>query len=332
MARTRFKFTDLFAGIGGFRIGLESLGGRCVYSLERDRFCRQTYKAWFGEEPEGCDVNDEGFDPANLPEHHIMTAGFPCQPFSLAGVSKKNSLGKPHGFDCERQGNLFFSLRDILKAHRPVAFIFENVKNLKGHDRGKTWKTIQDTLDSIGYQVYAEIMDAQDWGVPQHRERIFIVGFDRDQIPEPKFFFPKPEGKKAVLRDILEDGDPPGTVLTDHLWDYLQEYKAKHEAKGHGFGYGLADPDGVTRTLSARYHKDGAEILIPRGEGLNPRRLSVRESARLMGFPDHLPVDVVSRTQAYKQFGNAVVPNVVEAVGKRVMWFLNATGKLKTKP
>lgn len=326
-----FKFTDLFAGIGGFRIGLERLGGRCVYSLERDRFCRQTYKAWFGAEPEGNDINGEDFDPAKLPEHHIMTAGFPCQPFSLAGVSKKNSLGKPHGFDCERQGNLFFSLRDVLKAHRPVAFIFENVKNLKGHDRGRTWQVIRDTLDSIDYQVYAEIMDAQDWGVPQHRERIFIVGFDRCQIPEPKFLFPKPDGKRAVLRDILEDGDPPGTVLTDHLWGYLQEYKAKHEAQGHGFGYGLADPGGVTRTLSARYHKDGAEILIPRGEGLNPRRLSVREAARLMGFPDHLPVDVVSRTQAYKQFGNAVVPNVVEAVGRRVMWFLNAAGKLKAK-
>jgi len=299
-----------------------------MYSLERDKFCRQTYAAWFGDEPQGNDITD-GFDPADLPEHHIMTAGFPCQPFSLAGVSKKNSLGKPHGFDCERQGNLFFALADTLKAHRPVAFIFENVKNLKSHDKGRTWKVIQDTLADLDYEVHADVLDAQDWGVPQHRERVFIVGFDRREIPSPKFMFPKPSGDKVALQDILEPGDPPNTVLTDHLWNYLQGYKAKHEAAGHGFGFGMADRGGVTRTLSARYHKDGAEILIPRGEGENPRRLSVREAARLMGFPDSLPVDVVSRTQTYKQFGNAVVPNVVEAVGRRVMWFLNAAGKLK---
>jgi DNA (cytosine-5)-methyltransferase 1 len=250
-----------------------------------------------------------------------------CQPFSLAGVSKKNSLGKPHGFDCPVSGNLFFRLADTLDACRPPAFVFENVKNLKSHDSGNTWCVIQERLDALDYEVHARVLDAQDFGVPQHRERIFIVGFDRRRIPNPRFLFPKPTGG-VPLRSILESDPPADTVLTDHLWHYLQAYKAKHAAKGHGFGYELADLDGVSRTLSARYHKDGAEILIPR-DGGNPRRLSPRESARLMGFPDHLPVGVVSRTQTYKQFGNSVVPAVVEAVGRQVANFLNAAGVLR---
>jgi DNA (cytosine-5)-methyltransferase 1 len=243
----------------------------------------------------------------------------------LAGVSKKNSLGKPHGFDCEKQGNLFFKLAGVLNVCRPPAFIFENVKNLRSHDGGNTWRVIRESLDALDYEVHAQVLDAQDFGVPQHRERVFIVGFDRQRIRNPKFLFPKPTGG-APLRSILEEDPTAETILTDHLWNYLQAYKAKHEAAGHGFGYGLADLNGVSRTLSARYHKDGAEILIPR-DG-NPRRLSPREAARLMGFPDRLPINVVSKTQTYRQFGNAVVPAVVEAVGRQVANFLNAAGVL----
>jgi len=324
VGRALFTFADLFAGIGGFRLGLEAAGGKCVYSLERDPFCRRTYGAWFGTEPEGKDIND--VEPSEIPPHHIMAAGFPCQPFSLAGVSKKNSLGKPHGFDCEKQGNLFFKLAGVLSVCRPAAFIFENVKNLKSHDDGNTWRVIQKNLDALDYEVYAQVLDAQNFGVPQHRERVFIVGFDRRRIQNPKFLFPKPTSR-VPLRSILEDNPAEETILTDHLWNYLQMYAAKHRAAGHGFGYGLADLDSVSRTLSARYHKDGAEILIPR-DG-NPRRLSLREAARLMGFPDCLPVDIVSRTQTYKQFGNAVVPAVVEAVGRQVAHFLNAAGVLR---
>lgn len=324
MARTLFTFTDLFAGIGGFRIGLERVGGRCVYSVEKDKYCRKVYGRWFGAEPEGGDIDE--IDPHKVPPHHIMAAGFPCQPFSIAGVSKKQSLGMAHGFDCEKQGNLFFRLADVLDARRPVACIFENVKNLKSHDKGNTWRVIRETLDGLDYELHVQVLDAQDFMVPQHRERVIIVGFDRRRIPNPKFMFPKPTGG-VLLSSILEDDPPVSTILTDSFWEYLQAYKAKHKAAGNGFGYGMADPAGVTRTLLARYHKDGSEILIPREEG-TPRRLSLREAARLMGFPDHLPVDVVSKTQTYKQFGNAVVPNVVEAVGRQVMWFLNAAGRL----
>ncbi len=325
VARTLFTFTDLFAGIGGFRVGLERVGGRCVYSVERDRFCRKVYGRWFGAEPEGGDIDD--VDPSSVPPHHIMAAGFPCQSFSLAGVSTREFLGKPHGFDCKKQGNLFFRLADVLDARRPIACIFENVKNLKLHDKGNTWRVIRETLDSLDYEVHAQVVDAQDFSVPQHRERVIIVGFDRRRIPDPKFMFPKPTGH-VTLGSILEKDPPDGSILTDGTWQWLQKHAAKHEAAGHGFGFGLADPNGVTRTLSARYHKDGSEILIPRGEGENPRKLSLREAARLMGFPDSLPVDVVSMTQTYKQFGNAVVPDVVAAVGRQVMWFLNAAGLL----
>ena len=324
MARTMFTFTDLFAGVGGFRVGLERAGGRCVYSVERDRFCRRVYGEWFGREPEGADIAD--VDPAGIPAHHVMAAGFPCQPFSRSGVSMRNSLGRPSGLDCD-DGNLFFRLASALEASRPAAFVFENVKNLMSHDGGNTWGVIRRTLDGLGYAVRAKVLDAADFGLPQRRERAFIVGFDARRIPRPRFLFPRPTGG-ARLRDILEPDTDPSLVLSDRLWRWLRDHSAKHKAAGHNFGYSLADPDGATRTLSARYFKDGSEILVPRPGG-NPRRLSRREAARLMGFPDSLPIDIVSRTQTYRQLGNAVAPPVAEAVGRQIMYFLNAAGALR---
>ncbi|MGI6298860.1 MAG: DNA (cytosine-5-)-methyltransferase [Saccharofermentanales bacterium] len=309
-----FKFIDLFAGIGGFRIALEAHGGQCVFSSEWDKYSQKTYYANFNEMPEG-DITK--IDAAYIPDHDILAAGFPCQPFSIAGVSKKNSLGKETGFMDETQGTLFFDVAKIINAKRPKAFILENVKNLKSHDRGKTWKVIQRTLLELDYVIFSAIIDGQDY-VPQHRERIFIVGFDRkrygDWIPF-NFSLNKPK-KQPVLSDILipEDEIDPKYTLSDSLWTYLKEYADKHRKKGNGFGYGMPDFDGITRTLSARYYKDGSEILIAQ-EGKNPRRLTPRECARLQGYDDSFRI-VVSDTQAYKQFGNSVVvPLVTEIAG-----------------
>lgn len=315
-----FTFIDLFAGIGGFRLGLQRLGGRCVFSCEWDRFSAKTYEAWFGESPIG-DINE--VKPEDIPKHDILAAGFPCQPFSIAGVSKKRSLGQADGFDCKKQGNLFFRICDIVEARRPPVLLLENVKNLKSHDKRRTWPIIENSLVDLGYTVFHQIIDAADY-VPQHRERIFIVCFDRDVFGDrPEFHFPeKPSGLSPQFRTILETDPPDKYVLTDHLWDYLQRYAEKHRAKGNGFGFGLADPNGVSRTLSARYYKDGSEVLISRGKGKNPRRLTIVEAARLMGYGDVVKTrdDVpVSDTQAYKQFGNSVVPDVVTAVGKEII-------------
>jgi DNA (cytosine-5)-methyltransferase 1 len=303
-------FIDLFAGIGGMRLALEDCGASCVFSSEWDRFAQQTYEANFGEKPEG-DIRE--IDAADIPEHDILLAGFPCQPFSISGVSKKLSLGRPHGFDDPTQGTLFFEIKRILDAHRPKAFLLENVKNLQSHDKGRTFAVIMAALrEDLGYTVYTKVVDAAAY-VPQHRERIFMVGF-RDDVD---FDFPDRDVSAGPkLRSILDEFVDPKYTLTDHLWSYLQDYAAKHRAKGNGFGFGLADLDGVTRTLSARYYKDGSEILIPQS-GKNPRRLTPPECAQLMGFtqlrPDfQIPV---SDTQAYKQFGNAVVPPVVADIG-----------------
>lgn len=310
-----FRFIDLFAGIGGFRIALEHCGGECVFSCEWDRFAQQTYEAWFRERPLG-DIR--AIDPKSIPDHDVLTAGFPCQPFSIAGVSKKNSLGREHGFKDEHQGNLFFSIATIVEAKRPPILILENVKNLLSHDKGNTWKTIELTLLKLNYVVRKQVIDARHW-VPQHRERIFIVCFDRKKFGNnPRFTFPTPpDGPQPTLGTILQSDPDERYTLTDHLWNYLQAYAAKHRAAGNGFGFGLASLDGQSRTLSARYHKDGSEILIPQ-DGNNPRRLTPREAARLMGFPEFLPI-VVSDTQAYRQFGNAVAPPVVEAVMHQVL-------------
>jgi DNA (cytosine-5)-methyltransferase 1 len=326
-----FTFIDLFAGIGGFRSALQKLGGRCLFSSEWDKYSQKTYKAWYGDTPEG-DIRK--IKPANIPDHDVLAAGFPCQPFSIAGVSKRQSLGMAHGFKCVTQGNLFFQLATVIKAKRPPVLFLENVKNLQSHDQGRTWTVIRETLEELGYWVFHQVIDASAW-VPQHRERVYIVCFDRKVFPEkPPFMFPaKGEGTKPRLADILEPEPDPKYTLTPHLWNYLQRYAEGHRAKGNGFGFGLIDPQGISRTLSARYYKDGSEILIPQGKNKPPRRLTPRECARLMGFDEVYQNNVVvSDTQAYKQFGNAVVPKVVEAVGRQIVkvlsWKLSESGCL----
>ncbi len=326
-----FSFIDLFAGIGGLRKAMESIGGRCVFTSEWDRFAQQTYDANYKDNrPIEGDIRE--VDADSIPEHQVLVAGFPCQPFSIAGVSKKNALGRAHGFADETQGTLFFDVLRILQHHRPAAFLLENVKNLRSHDKGRTFEVVMRKLrDELGYFVpEPRVIDAAHF-VPQHRERIVIVGFRKD-VP---FSFDDislpPYGNKR-MRDILhpEDGteDPEGhftlgndaTVndkytLTDKLWAYLQNYAAKHKAKGNGFGFGLVDGDSIARTLSARYYKDGSEILVSRGEGMNPRRLTPRECARLMGYPEDFQIPV-SDTQAYKQFGNSVAVPVFAEVAR----------------
>jgi DNA (cytosine-5)-methyltransferase 1 len=313
-----FKFIDLFAGIGGMRLGLSAVGGECVYTCEIDKHSRRTYTGWFGTEDIDEDVTQ--IDARKIPPHDILAAGFPCQPFSLAGVSKKKSLGRNHGFLDKTQGTLFFHLADIIETTRPPVVLLENVKNLRSHDKGKTWETIHGRLCELGYVVFSKVIDAADY-VPQHRERIFIVGFRRSLFTkqvEDVFRFPDiPTGPRPQLKSILDDSPDKKYTLTDNLWSYLQKYAEKHRRKGNGFGFGIADTDGITRTLSARYYKDGSEILIAQ-EGKNPRRLSPQECQLLMGFPAHLKIQV-SDMQAYRQFGNAVVPKVVECVASEIL-------------
>lgn len=324
-----FTFADFFAGIGGTRLGFESASGRCVYTSEYDKYCAQTYRANFRpDHPIAGDIRE--IDPISIPDHDVLVGGFPCQPFSIAGVSKKNSLGNPHGFACKTQGTLFFDICKIIDAKRPLSFLLENVRNLKSHDGGRTFAVIEESLEELGYHVTHRVIDAKAW-VPQHRERIFIVGFrdrtafDMDQVRIP-------EGPKPTLDHVLhpEDGSEPAEekytqgerasvnekyTLTSHLWSYLQEYAKKHQQAGNGFGFSRVTRADVARTLSARYYKDGSEILISRGPRKNPRRLTPRECARLMGFPDSFAIPV-SDTQAYKQFGNSVVAPVVAALAQ----------------
>ena len=310
-----FSFIDLFAGIGGMRIAYENAGGHCVYSNEWNKYSQQTYFANFGEQPDG-DITKVNAD--DIPNHDILIAGFPCQPFSIAGVSKKQSMGKATGFEDKTQGTLFFDVCRILKAKRPKAFMLENVKNLKSHDRGRTFRVITESLEELNYEVFHAILDGQYY-VPQHRERILIIGFDRERYGRDiSFSFDiEPVTPKPVMRDILEREVDSKYTLSDKLWVYLQNYAAKHRAAGNGFGYGIADPDSISRTLSARYYKDGSEILIAQ-ENKNPRRLTPRECARLQGFPDSFKIPV-SDTQAYKQFGNSVVVPLMENVAKLVV-------------
>lgn len=312
---SHFTFIDLFAGIGGMRVAFERVGGHCVYSSEWNKYSQQTYFANFGEQPEG-DITQ--VDASAIPNHDILVAGFPCQPFSIAGVSKKNSLGRATGFEDKTQGTLFFDVCRILREKRPKAFMLENVKNLRSHDKGRTYQVILESLKELNYKVFDDILDGQIY-VPQHRERILIVGFDQERYGEKidfKFIL-EPNKKRPVIKDILEQDVDDKYTLSDKLWTYLQNYAAKHKAAGNGFGYGIAPPDGISRTISARYYKDGSEILIEQ-EGRNPRRLTPRECARLQGFPDSFRIPV-SDTQAYKQFGNSVVVPLMEKVAELVV-------------
>ena len=309
-----FTFIDLFAGIGGMRLAFEEAGGHCVYSNEWNKYSQQTYFANFGEQPEG-DITQVEAD--SIPDHDILVAGFPCQPFSIAGVSKKQSMGKATGFEDKTQGTLFFDVCRILKEKRPKAFMLENVKNLCSHDRGRTFKVILESLNELDYEVFYQVIDGQNF-VPQHRERILIVGFDRKRYgTDIRFEFNiTPVSPKPLIKDILEPDVDKKYTLSDKLWIYLQNYAAKHKAAGNGFGYGIAPLDGVSRTLSARYYKDGSEILIEQ-DGMNPRKLTPRECARLQGFPDTFKIPV-SDTQAYKQFGNSVVVPLMANVAKLI--------------
>lgn len=291
-----FRFIDLFAGIGGIRIAFEKAGGTCVFSSEWDKYACQTYTANFGETPHG-DIRN--IHEKEIPAFDALCAGFPCQPFSIAGVSKKKSLGRAHGFKDEKQGNLFFEIIRILAHHKPPVVFLENVKNLLSHDNGNTFKVIKNSLEMLGYEVDVNVFDAEHF-VPQHRERTIIVGSLNGKITLPESL-PK---RRKNLRQILENTVDDKYTLSDKLWQYLQNYAKKHKEKGNGFGFGIADPSGITRTLSARYYKDGSEILIAQ-KGKNPRRLTPRECARLQGYPDNFIIPV-SDTQAYKQFGNSV--------------------------
>lgn len=360
----KFRFIDLFAGIGGIRRGFEDEGGLCVFTSEWNKYAARTYKANFYSHGDYHTFNEDirdvtlSSDPSvsdkeayehinkHIADHDVLLAGFPCQPFSIAGVSKKNSLGRAHGFECDTQGTLFFDVARIIKAKQPKAFVLENVKNLKSHDKGKTFKIIMKTLDELGYWVSdsehvgskdPKVIDAKNW-VPQHRERIILVGFRKDlnihkdfTLKDVRRYFPK---KKITLGDILESDVDPKYILTPKLWEYLHNYAIKHKEKGNGFGFGMVGPNDTARTLSARYYKDGSEILIDRGwnyeQGFSdssnlkyrPRRLTPQECARLMGFcrPDQYDFVIpVSDTQAYKQFGNSVVVPVFRAVAKLVV-------------
>lgn len=313
-SKPKFKFIDLFAGIGGIRLAYQSVGGKCVFTSEWDSFAKKTYEANFGEVPFG-DITQ--IDENSIPDHDVLLGGFPCQPFSIAGVSKKKSLGREHGFLDKTQGTLFFDIARIIKHKQPKVFMLENVKNLISHDKKKTFKIITETLDQLGYSLHYKVLDARYY-VPQHRERIIIVGFRRNIFEgKEEFRFPEPHSAELSVRTILEKKVDDKYTLSDKLWNYLQDYKKKHQAKGNGFGFGLTDLDGVSRTLSARYYKDGAEILIPQ-KGKNPRRLTPRECARIQGFPDNFIIPV-SDNQAYKQFGNSVATPLIQAVGKNIV-------------
>lgn len=362
-----FRFIDLFAGIGGIRSGFEAIGGQCVFTSEWNPHAVRTYRAnWYNDEalhtfntdirqvtlsdkPEITESVAYANIARSVPQHDVLLAGFPCQPFSLAGVSKKNSLGRAHGFECDTQGTLFFDVARILAVKKPAIFVLENVKNLKSHDKGKTFRVIQQTLDELGYDIAdsevngspdPKIIDGRHF-LPQHRERIVLVGFRRDLALAPHFtlrdisrFYPP---QRPALQDLLDGQVESKYVLTIKLWEYLYNYAKKHRARGNGFGYGLISPedrDAVARTLSARYHKDGSEILIDQGwngaqgesdfhDAANlrhrPRRLTPRECARLMGFekPGESQFRIpVSDTQAYRQFGNSVVVPAFAAVAR----------------
>ncbi len=317
MAARGFRFIDLFCGIGGMRIGLERAGGTCVYSSEINKYAAETYAVNFGDVPDGDITEVDAYD---IPDHEVLAAGFPCQPFSIAGVAKRNSMNMPSGMDSP-QGRLFDEIVRILRVKKPQAFILENVKNLKSIDGGNIFRYMCRRLERAGYTVNYQIIDAKAV-VPQHRERLFIVGFDRDVA----FDFPQIEDKKRKVRDILERSPGDRYRLTGGVWAALKRHKSRAKSRGCGFGYNIADPDGISKTMSRRYYKDGAEILISRGPGRIPRRLTPKECSRLMGFPRTFKIPV-SDSQAYRQFGNSVVPQIVSKVAARMAPHIRMDGR-----
>ena len=344
-----FKFIDLFSGIGGIRKGFEDYGGHCIFTSEWNDFSKKTYLMNFpSKQPHTFAGDITKVDESDVPDHDILLAGFPCQPFSIAGVSKKNSLGRPHGFECTTQGTLFFDVSRIIAKKRPVAFLLENVKNLLSHNKGNTFKIILETLkNELGYEVHYKVIDARSF-VPQHRERIIIVGFrEKTNFSWDELVLPENGPKMATIlhtQNGTEKAEEPYTtgdmasvnkkyILTPRLWEYLQGYAEKHRAAGNGFGFGLVDSDSVSRTLSARYYKDGSEILVSQGKRKRPRRLTPRECARVMGYPDTFKIPV-SDTQAYRQFGNSVVVPVIREVARivvpHVKMIMSRQGQYKT--
>ena len=334
-----FTFIDLFAGIGGFRIAFQELGGRCVFTSEWDKYAQKTYYHNFGEVPKGDikeftdpkKVTDKELD-LSIPDHDILTAGFPCQPFSLAGVSKKNSLGRKHGFQDPTQGTLFFDVKRILRVKRPAVFFLENVKNLLTHDKGRTFKTMRESLaDELGYITRFDdiVVDGANW-VPQHRERVFIVGYNPEKIniKEQEISIPKrPRGRYNynTLAKIVNNKAPLKYTLGPGTWDTLERHRQYHAKEGNGFGYGMIrrpiKKDATTRTISARYHKDGAEILIEQ-KGKRPRRLTIKEAMQLQGFDPKRFIFPVSDTQAYRQIGNSVVVPAIKATAREIIQIL----------
>lgn len=299
------KVIDLFAGIGGIRLGFDqAFGGvNCVFTSEIDKFAIQTYKANFGDDNIHGDITE--ISEFDVPEHDILLAGFPCQPFSQAGLKK--------GFS-DTRGTLFFDIERILLERKPKAFLLENVKQLRGHDKGRTLQVILDHLKDAGYVVYHDVLKARDFGIPQNRERIFIVGFLDQSI---EFKFPEPIGIETKVGSILEPKVDDLYTISDKLWEGHQRRKIQNKLNGKGFGYGLFNEESAyTNTISARYYKDGSEILIEQ-KGRNPRKITPREAARLQGYPDTYEIPV-SNAQAYKQFGNSVCVPVIEAIAKEM--------------
>ena len=341
----KFRFIDLFAGIGGIRLPFQQLGGECVFSSEWDKFAQRTYAANYGEVPSG-DITQ--IVASDIPDHDILMGGFPCQSFSQAGLKK--------GFE-DTRGTMFFEIQRILGEKRPKVFLLENVKQLKGHDKGRTLQTIlniltgesdlplddvpmsDDAREALGkklnYWVDYKVLRAADFGIPQNRERIFIVGFDRDYFGEnidfnKIFKWPEPTNQPTKVGDILESQDILDALedkytISDKLWAGHLRRKAEHGIKGNGFGYSLFNRESsYTNTISARYYKDGSEVLIDQSHlGKNPRKLTPRECARLQGFPDDFIVDAVSQGQIYKQFGNSVCVKVIQAVAKQIVTVLD---------
>ncbi|MBL7045516.1 MAG: DNA cytosine methyltransferase [Parcubacteria group bacterium] len=296
-----FKTIDLFAGIGGIRLGFESVGGENVFSSEWDKYAQVTYQANFGEIPYG-DITK--IKPEEIPEFDVLLAGFPCQPFSQAGLKR--------GFS-DTRGTLFFDIAKIVDYHRPRVVFLENVKRLKSHDGGNTLKIIKETLESMGYEVHAKVLNAKDFGVPQNRERIYIVAF----LGKTNFQFPEVGGVETDVGDILEENVDGKYTISDKLWAGHKRRKLEHKEKGNGFGYTLFNRESpYTNTISARYYKDGSEILIEQ-KNKNPRKLSPREAARLQGYPDDFYIPV-SDAQAYKQFGNSVAVPVICELAKKI--------------